>query len=162
MGIIWSYLGYTNEDEIDPITGLTGKDKRLIQASNSGIRKNAAKNGADILYVFFEKYPEYQKYFPFRDVPLNELKTNKRFIVHCNSVMYALMSWSDNLENPEILIELFLKLGQNHKRHNLPDQSFRDLRDTVLACLKPLLSKETHDAHTKLWKIATETVLTQI
>jgi hypothetical protein len=78
-----------------------------------------------VLCRFFEANPSHQKHFKsFKDVPLKDLPSNPKFQAHCTSVMYALTSVVDNLDDTECLIEMLTKLGQNHQRHGISRQEF--------------------------------------
>jgi hypothetical protein len=74
---------------------------------------------------YFEAYPSHQRHFKaFKDVPLKDLPSNRKFQAHCTSVVYALTSVVDNLEDAGCLVEMLSKLGQNHHRHGISRQEF--------------------------------------
>jgi len=74
---------------------------------------------------FFEANPSYQKNFKsFKDVPLEDLPRNSKFQAHAINVMYALTSVVDNLDDTGCLVEMLMKLGQNHYRHGISRQEF--------------------------------------
>ncbi|KAK9882202.1 hypothetical protein WA026_019714 [Henosepilachna vigintioctopunctata] len=154
MGLLWSILGYEDESQIDPVTGLSIREKKLIRSTKEPLMKNVCETGAAILHEFFVRHPSYQDFFPFKGVPLSGIKTNKKFLAHCNSVMYAISSWIDSLDDPELLIAMLKKLGSNHARHKLPQQSFWDLREVILDCIKPLFPEETRNAFKKFLDLA--------
>ncbi|XP_033607391.1 globin isoform X2 [Cryptotermes secundus] len=94
---------------------------------------------------FFKSNPSHQRYFEaFKDVSLKDLPSNRKFQAHCTSVMYALTSVVDNLDDTGCLVEMLTKLGQNHHRHGITRQEFIDLKEAVLKLLtKKLASKFT-------------------
>jgi hypothetical protein len=78
-----------------------------------------------VLCRFFEANPRHLRYFKsFKDVHLKDLPSNKRFQAHCTSVMYALTSVVDSLDDTGCLIEILTKLGQNHQKHGISRQAF--------------------------------------
>ncbi len=78
-----------------------------------------------MLYSFFTGYPEYQKVFRgFAEIPIDQLATNKRLIAHGFTVMTAISGLVDNLEDPEVLTELLLNTGRNHKKRELTPGDF--------------------------------------
>lgn len=72
----------------------------------------------------FQHEPGYQKLFPFRDVPKDQLKENKRFLAHCNSFMYGFSSLVDNVGDADILIELLKKQGEAHKPRGVEARAY--------------------------------------
>lgn len=76
-------------------------------------------------YRLFEAHPEYQKLFRvFESLSLQELEKSAKLSAHATNVMYSLTSVIDNLEDPECLTELLIKLGQNHDRHGVSEKEF--------------------------------------
>jgi hypothetical protein len=74
---------------------------------------------------FFEENPSYQGYFKaFKDVPMEDLPTNTKFQAHAKNVMYAFTSVVDSLDDTGCLVEMLIKLGQNHYRHGISRQEF--------------------------------------
>lgn len=70
-------------------------------------------------------HPEYQKLFPsFEGLSLDELRGSSKLSAHATNVMYSLSSVIDNLEDPECLRELLIKLGENHGRHHVTEKEF--------------------------------------
>lgn len=71
------------------------------------------------IFSFFTNYPQYQKHFrDFKDKPLEELKGTPKLIAHGTNVMMTFNSLITNLNQPQVLVELLLKTGFNHGRHN--------------------------------------------
>lgn len=123
------------------------------------IKADTKQNGVDLLIMFFEANPSYQsKFKSFKDVPLKDLPRNPKFQAHCTSVMYALTSVVDNLDDTGCLVEMLFKLGQNHYRHGISRQEFTNLKTTVLKLLKrklgPKLKTEDEAAWNKTIDVA--------
>lgn len=81
-------------------------------------------------YRFFKNKPEYQNYFPFRDIPMDELLKHPQLKAHAITVMYAVSSIIDNLDNSDVLINLLQKTGQSHRRRKIPSEAF-DVSNSV-------------------------------
>lgn len=77
-----------------------------------------------IIFSLFETNPEYQQLFPFRDIPRKQLKENGCFQAHCVSVMYALSSIIDNVDNAPMMTQLLVKQAANHVTRNVPHQAY--------------------------------------
>lgn len=157
MGIIVSYLnGQPNEP--CPVTGLTPKEKLLVENSWNIVKKDLVGNGIQLFMVYFKQFPEYQKMFPFRDVPIAELPTNKKLKGHGTNVMYALSAVIDNLNNTDVLIDLLEKNGETHSKRNVPEKAYWDLKISVLELLQTGLgskfTKDTKDAWDKTLTVA--------
>lgn len=139
-----------NLDVPDPATGLTPREKNSVKRNWDVVKADIKQSGIDLLMLFFESYPSYQNFFKaFKDVPLKELPKNSKFHAHCTSVMYALTSIVDNLDDPECLVEMLSKLGENHQRRSIARQQFIDLKAVVIKFLKTKLgSKFTSEDET--------------
>ncbi|KAG8226556.1 hypothetical protein J437_LFUL000639, partial [Ladona fulva] len=112
-------------DVPDEATGLTPRQKRAVAVTWDIVKKDLKGNGVELLHRFFTKHPQYQKNFKaFADVPLDELPNSKKFQAHANSVVYAVTSIVDNLDDPGCLVEMLRKLGQNHGQRHIPEQAF--------------------------------------
>ncbi|GJQ73526.1 glob1 [Trypoxylus dichotomus] len=160
MGVITSYLRGSNDP--DPVTGLTPKEKALVVSSWNLVKKDLTANGVELFKLFFKHKPEYQNYFPFRGVPMDELTHDPKLKAHAISVMYALSSIIDNLDNSDVLVNLLQKTGESHRRRKIPEESFNVLHKTVLELLQkglgPKLSKEGLDAWDKTLTVALKVV----
>lgn len=143
MGAIYSLLGYDlKTDDPDPITGLTSKQKHIVKSTWNILKKDPKSHGVNLfltwarireswiwwrnpfLFRFFKYHPGYQKYFPFKDVPTDELADSKIFQAHCLNVIYALSAIVDNVDNSEIMVSLLKKNGESHRRRNVPAEAY--------------------------------------
>lgn len=79
-------------------------------------------------------------------MPLNELTGNKRLLAHANSVLYAITSLVDNLDDPETLVEMLHKLAANHFKRGITIAMFNDLGVTLVGYLKSTLEPSQMDA----------------
>ncbi|GLH05879.1 Uncharacterized protein GBIM_11438 [Gryllus bimaculatus] len=129
-------------DVADPATGLTPRQKRYVTDTWALVKKDLRGSGIAVLHTFFTDFPEYTKYFnAFKDVPIKDLPTNKKFQAHSHSVIYALSSVVDNLDDTGVLVEMLNKLGENHGRRNITPKQFQDLKGVILKVLKAKLGK---------------------
>nr|CAI5864266.1 unnamed protein product [Callosobruchus analis] len=118
MGVLWSILGYRRtelrDDDPDPITSLTSKDRHIIRSSWARVMKKPIESGTALLTLFFEDYPQHKQLFPFRDVSNKDLSQNGRFQAHCSAIMYALTSVVDAVDKPDLLVAILTKVGRDH------------------------------------------------
>lgn len=141
MGSILSYFyetfwKSTQIEYADPDTKLTPSDVRIIKSTWRKLMQNTTQTGSLIFLTLFDKYPQYHQLFTFRDVPINELKDNKRFHAHCNNLMYGFAAIVDNLGEKDIVVELLVKQGQNHKERKVPEKAYWELKDVLLEIFK--------------------------
>ncbi|XP_044760112.1 globin-1-like isoform X2 [Coccinella septempunctata] len=155
MGIIYSLLGWSaSEDEPDPILGLTPREIKRVKVSWARATADPTKLGANVMMSLFDKYPEYKKLFPFKDVPDEELKNNMKFKVHCSSVVYNLNQIIDSLDNSELVLGMLDKLATNHIKHNAPHEGFLNIQGIIEDVLRPLNNDEEMKIWSKLLTVA--------
>ncbi|RZC38666.1 Globin domain containing protein, partial [Asbolus verrucosus] len=156
MGIITSSLSYymARDDDPDPVTGLTSRDRYQIQSSWVTVKKDLTGNGVALLLLFFKKFPEEQDHFPFKGVPIDQLKTSKKFHAHCSNVMYAFDALVDHINDSELLVNLLQKIGKSHKRHGIKPANFEHLKETLLELFGTFMSEATVKAWDKTLKVA--------
>ncbi|KAF5271231.1 hypothetical protein FQA39_LY08238 [Lamprigera yunnana] len=111
--------GGSKDNDPDPVTGLTNVEKELIKNSWSLVKKDLKGHGIELFLIFFKDFPEYQNFFPFRDVPYEELRTNNKLRSHGVSVMYAIGAIVDNLDDNDVLIGLLEKNGESHGKRKV-------------------------------------------
>ncbi|XP_019758972.1 uncharacterized protein LOC109536931 [Dendroctonus ponderosae] len=137
MGIITSYFGreLERDDDPDPKTGLTSRDISVLKTTWKRIteRGGTLEIGIAIFTNLFEKHPEYQQLFPFKNLRREELKTSNKFRAHCISVMYALTCIVENVSEPLILEQLLIKQSTSHVLRNVPDQAYWDIKTVILS-----------------------------
>ncbi|CAK9804051.1 hypothetical protein ANTPLA_LOCUS3923 [Anthophora plagiata] len=59
------------------------------------MRAHSINNGVVILTSYFKKYPQYQVFPAFKDVPLHLLAANKKFQAHSQNIMNTLRNSID-------------------------------------------------------------------
>ncbi|XP_078043673.1 globin-like [Augochlora pura] len=144
MGDFLRHLGISSDDNrVDEATGLTGKQKKLVQNTWAVIRKDEVRSGIAVMSAFFTKYPEYQQYFAsFKDIPITELPANKRFQAHCASVITALNNVIDSLHDPGLMKASLIGLAERHKNRGQKKEQFQNLKEVVLEVLRQALGKQ--------------------
>ena len=152
---IFGISGHSNEP--DPETGLTPKEKELVQKSWSLVKTDLRGNGTDLFLLLFKEYPEAKSFFPFRDVPDEDLPTNGKFKAHAVTVMYSIGSLIDHLNENEILIGLLQKTGESHGKRSIPETAYWELKKVILLLLK---NKLKSDVFTKEVEAAWDKTLT--
>ncbi|KAL7300188.1 globin [Trichogramma pretiosum] len=136
-GLTSIFYGSSNENVIDPATGLTGRQKKLVQSTWSVVRKEPIANGVAIMITFFKKHPEYQKLFgAFKDLPVDELAANKKFQAHCLSIITALNNVVDSMGDPALLEANLLAIGERHHRRGNTREQFLHLKEVILEVLR--------------------------
>ncbi|KAJ8977180.1 hypothetical protein NQ317_005980, partial [Molorchus minor] len=101
-----------------------------------------------------KNHPEYLQLFPFKDVPLKELHTNKKYRAHGNSIIYAFSSIVDSTNDNELLVSILTKIGESHVPRKVTEQGFLDLKERIIELFSSLFNEEEMDA----WKKALEVV----
>lgn len=148
----------SNSNEPDPETGLTRKEKQLVERSWNLVKTDLKGNGMELFFILFKECPEAKNYFPFRDVPSDELINNNKFKAHAVTVMYSIGSIVDNLNDNDVLIGLLQKNGESHGRRGIPEEAYWGLKKCILMLLKSKLGsefpKETEEAWDKTLTVA--------
>ncbi|XP_015434048.1 PREDICTED: globin [Dufourea novaeangliae] len=153
----------SNDNRIDQATGLTEKQKRLVQNTWAVVRKDEVGSGIAVMTAFFNKYPETQRQFSaFKDIPLNELPNNKRFQAHCTSVITALSNVIDSLHDPGLMEASLIGLAERHKKRGQRKVEFQNLKDVILEVLHQALRKQFTPEVTEAWDKTLNAVFTKI
>jgi len=96
---------------------LTAHEKEIVRKTWALASKDVNATGLALFKQFFEDNPTYQSYFPFRDVKTwEELSKDKRLKAHAANVLYYLSMLIDNLDDPEVFVEMVEKLARSHIR----------------------------------------------
>lgn len=165
MGTFLRLFGISSSDDnrVDPATGLTERQKKLVQNTWAVIRKDEVGSGVAVMTAFFKKYPEYQRHFAaFKDTPLDELPGNKRFQAHCASVITALSSVIDSLHDPGLMEASLISLAERHKKRGQTKEEFQNLKDVVLEVLRQALGKQFTAEVAEAWSKTLEAAFSKI
>ncbi|XP_003707185.1 globin 1 [Megachile rotundata] len=157
-------LGISSDDNrIDQATGLTEKQKKLVQNTWSIIRKDEVGAGVLVMCAFFKKYPSYVQYFEaFKDIPLDQLPDNKRFQAHCASVIAALNNVIDSLHDPGLMEASLTGLAERHKNRGQKKEEFQNLKEVILQVLRQALGKQFTPEVAEAWNKTLDVAFTKI
>nr|CAH0102329.1 unnamed protein product [Daphnia galeata] len=133
----------SNDNPIDPVTGLSQREKDYIQQSWSHVRQDLKAAGLGFFQAFFTAHPDYQaKFKKFTNVPADKLAENKAFQVHAMNVMNAVTMVVDSLDDIPKLVNELKNLGESHGRNNIQVSHFRNLTVVLVAFLESALGPE--------------------
>jgi len=132
-----------SEDIPDPATGLTPKEKNVVRDTWAIVKKDIKGAGYELFVRFFTENPSYQSLFPvLKDIPISEIRGNKKILAHATNVLYTLTALVDNLDEPDCLTEMLKKLGGNHAKRGVNLSMFDNLGKTIIGLLKDSLGPE--------------------
>lgn len=153
MALLRLFGFFTDDNKLDEKTGMTEKQKRLVQNTWGIIRKDEVTSGVAVMLALFTQYPETRKEFRlFKDMPLDELPKNKRFQAHCANVISTFSSAIDYVRDPELMEASLLSLIERHKARGQTRQHFENLR-LVLENLYPTIFGKQYTPEVKeAWK----------
>ena len=96
-----------------------------------------------ITFRFFTENPSYQQNFKsFKDVPIDQLRGNKKVLAHANNVLYQISMLVDYLDDTETLVEMLIKMAKNHHRRKITIKMFENLELSLVGLLKEKLGSE--------------------
>lgn len=145
MGTVLSYILPANTgrtDDPDPVTGLTSRERYLVQSSWAKVMKDPTNMGVLLLKMFLGSHPQYIQLFPFRDIPADQLTEHVKFRAHANNVIYAFSAYIDALNDTDLLIQLLQKTGSSHIKHSAPKEGFIHLKEVLLQLFSSLRPEE--------------------
>ena len=107
-----------------------------------------------ITFRFFTENPSYQQNFKsFKDVPIDQLRGNKKVLAHSNNVLYQISMLVDYLDDTETLVEMLIKTAKNHYRRKITIEMFQNLEHTLVGLLKEKLGGQLmNDFAMNAWK----------
>lgn len=77
-------------------------------------------------FRLFTLYPEAQyKFEDFRGITIEEVRVHKKLRAHALSVIYALKSLIDSLDDEETLAELIKKNAKNHMERTVTEKEIK-------------------------------------
>uniref|UniRef100_A0A1L8DC55 Globin domain-containing protein n=1 Tax=Nyssomyia neivai TaxID=330878 RepID=A0A1L8DC55_9DIPT len=117
---------------------LTPEQIEIVKCTWECVAKAPEDSGVAILLRFFEKYSHNQKYFPFRNVPFDELKDNSMFRSHGGRVIAVFQKSVDALSTNDpmgTLQEIWTEIAKTHFRRHIKQESFNELQEVILEIL---------------------------
>jgi len=108
-----------------------------------------------ILYKFFEKYPHnQQKFYKFKNVPLEQLKGTPAFRAHASRVLNTFSATVDSIQLEggwEEVKNIWNEIGQSHSKRRISREAFLELRDVIVGILVEVC--QMNDDHKQAWTI---------
>ncbi|XP_046486025.1 globin 1 [Neodiprion pinetum] len=158
-GLLSSYWGYSGDDELDPASGLTGKQKRLVTETWGIMRQDPMKLGIAVMMRLFTKHPDYRSQFhAFKDTPHEDLPKNKRFQAHASAIANALSTIIDSLKDPGLLEAILISLGEKHHKRGQTVEQFNNLKLVLLVVFKEFLGSRWTPEVNNAWSKALDFV----
>ncbi|XP_068631986.1 cytoglobin-like [Battus philenor] len=145
MGGWLSYLWWGGDpDVVNPVSGLTRREVYAVQQSWALVYKDSVGNGIELLKRLFRAYPETKEFFKMvRKLPEEEYDKNFQFKAHVINLMSSLNLAVTNLNQPEIVVEMMLKLGESHRKRKIQQQHFFDLKDVIVKMFIEVLNLDS-------------------
>ncbi|CAG9786289.1 unnamed protein product [Diatraea saccharalis] len=146
MGGWVSYLLWGgNPDEVNPVSGLTRREVYAVQKSWAPVFADSVANGTEILKRLFNTYPETKDFFKMvKKLPESEYTQNMQFKAHVINLMTSLNLAITNLNQPEVVAAMMHKIGDNHKRRQIKEQHFHDLKNVLVKVFVEVLKLDAN------------------
>lgn len=91
------------------------------------------------------------------------MRGNKKVSAHATNVLYAISALIDNLDDPECLVNMLIKLGGNHFRHGIQFSMFENLGSSLIGSMSTKLGTDVmNDAAVEAWKKAYGVIISVI
>ncbi|XP_021374367.1 globin-2 B chain-like isoform X2 [Mizuhopecten yessoensis] len=142
--------GQSTNGNADGPLGLTERELKMIKVSWDVLAEDKKSNGVKFFMTLFTIFPTSKDLFKhFKDVPLDQLKydgettkSNKKMVAHAMSVMYALESYVDSLDDAYCLEELVKKVAISHKPRGIGPDKFKLLTPVLHAVIEDLVKDD--------------------
>ncbi|XP_072044577.1 globin-like isoform X2 [Amphiura filiformis] len=97
-------------------------------------KENRMKLGVDIFVCFFTTHPDYRKLFrAFRDEDdIQALAKTPKLKAHAFRVLSAINNLLEQLDDPEVFVEMVKNLARSHHGRNVGAATFNDLGPVLL------------------------------
>ncbi|XP_055681767.1 globin CTT-VIIA isoform X2 [Lutzomyia longipalpis] len=139
--------------------GLTPEQIEIVKSTWQLVAKAPEDAGEAILMRFFEKFPDNQKYFPFRNVPRENLKGSVMFRSHAGRVVAVFQKAVDafNTADPvATLVEIWTEIARTHFRRQIKQKSFDELKEVVLEILTAACNLD--EVQQTAWAVTLDTI----
>lgn len=131
---------------------LSDDEQSAIKESWSFVWKDKKENGIKLFIKLFTKYPEaQQKFKDFRGISMEEIKVHKKLRAHALSVVYALKSFIDNLDDVETLAELVKKIARSHVERTVTEKEITWLVPVFIEVLEDIMADQIMEVHKNSW-----------
>ncbi|KAJ0177078.1 hypothetical protein K1T71_007087 [Dendrolimus kikuchii] len=134
MGGWLSYIWWGGDPDVaNPVSGLTRREIYAVQKSWAPVNANSIATGTELLRRFFHTYPDTKEYFKMvRKRPEEEYINNPQFKAHVINLMTSLNVAVNNLNQPEVVAAMMNKLGESHKRRQIKEKNFHELKEVIV------------------------------
>ncbi|KAK3854693.1 hypothetical protein Pcinc_038843, partial [Petrolisthes cinctipes] len=150
-------------DLADPTTGLTLRHRTAMTRTWDLVRPDLKVHGVNFFLRLFREHPQIQTRFRgFDGKSEAELKTSKRLVAHATTVMMAITSLVDNIDDPSVLVELLTTTGQNHHNRGVQKNDFILLAPVLIAFLRDNLGGHWSCVAEEAWTKALKVINTVI
>lgn len=131
---------------------LSEEEETAVKESWTVIWNDKKNNGIKIFIKLFTHYPDaIGKFKDFNGLTLEEVKVHKKLRAHALSVVYALKSFIDNLDDVETLVELVKKNASNHVERKVTEKQIMWLKPVFIEILEEIMGDEMKDIHKTAW-----------
>ncbi|XP_076087195.1 uncharacterized protein LOC143057712 isoform X2 [Mytilus galloprovincialis] len=137
---------------LEETTAITEEEANAIRETWTVLWSNKKENGIALLIKLFTTYPEAQKMFPMFDgLTIEEVRSSKKLRAHALSLMYALKSFLDNLDDSDTLDGLVRKNAINHAKRGVGAKELMWLLPLFLELLDEIMEDSVTELHKKAW-----------
>ncbi|RWS28049.1 Globin-like protein [Leptotrombidium deliense] len=124
---------------------LTEKQRSVIHDTWKSMQQSR-KAWNDLLISLFAKHTEYQKLFKgFANVPLDQLRDNKRLTTQMAAVVAVISACIECLHDENALIDMLKGLALRHYHRNVTIQMFENMGVVFISWLVDTLGSQTMD-----------------
>lgn len=139
--------------------GLSKEQVATIKETWAVIYSNKVQSGVDFFLAFFKTYPHFKNHFKqLRDLDMEELKTSPKMKAHGLTVMHAIQSWIENLDETDVLVELVKKNAYRHHGRGLSKHEFDNLWQLFPTFLQMKLGDLYTESAQTAWGLALATL----
>ncbi|RWS14490.1 globin-like protein [Dinothrombium tinctorium] len=138
---------------------LTAEEKAIIEKTWSLMSSNAKENSVDLFIRFFTENPSYQKMFKsFADVPMQELRGNKKIAAHAAQVVFAISALVQFIDDTDCLVEQLDKIAERHQKRKVTPKMFENLGTSIVGWLieklgTDIMNEQAIEAWKKLYGV---------
>lgn len=139
-------------DVPDSNTGLTLRQRTAMVRTWDLVRPDMKQHGINFFIELFRREPELQTRFKgFTNKTEEELKTNRRFAAHGSTVLHAITTLVDNLDDTPTLLDLLKTTGANHHNRGIPRKDFDLLAPVLIIYLNKTLGSAWTPVAEEAW-----------
>ncbi|XP_042230174.1 globin-like [Homarus americanus] len=150
-------------DVPNPTTGLTLRHRTAMVRTWDLVRPDLKTHGIYFFLRLFREEPQLKTRFKgFMNKTEDQLRENKRLAAHGTTVLTAITSMVDNLDDVGVLVELLQTTGVNHKNRGIPKQDYDLLAPVLLNYLRDNLGSAWTSVADEAWAKALKVIMSVI